>query len=218
MKDKRHAFENDAIRVTWSRTRCIHAAECVKRLGAVFRPGEKPWIQLEHGSPDAVADVVAQCPTGALQFERRDGGAAEAPAEHNTVLVGRDGPTLLRGDLHVCDAAGQVIARETRLALCRCGQSKNKPFCDNSHRDAGFRDAGELHDLDAVMDPGAPGSALRVIPGTDGPVQLEGPFVIGSADGQVVLQGSSTWLCRCGQSKNKPFCDGTHGAVGFRAE
>ncbi len=217
MKDKRHAFETDAIRVTWSKARCIHAAECVRRLGAVFRPGEKPWIQLEHGPADAVAEVVQRCPTGALQFERRDGGAAEVPAAHNTVLVSRDGPHIVQGALELHGPGGEVLT-DTRMALCRCGRSRNKPFCDNAHREAGFRDPGELRDEDAVQDTGVAGPVLRVIPEPNGPLQLDGPFAIGSADGRTILAGTSTWLCRCGQSKSKPFCDGSHATSGFRSE
>ncbi len=218
MNDKRHEFGTDAIRVTWSKARCIHAAECVRRLGAVFRPGERPWIQLEHASADEVAEVVQHCPTGALQFERGDGGAAEAPAPANTVIVSRNGPTWVRGDIELCGPGGELLLRDTRIALCRCGLSRNKPFCDNAHLAAGFREAGDIHDHDAVQDTGAAGPALRVIPEPNGPVQLDGPFAIGSADGRTILTGTSTWLCRCGQSKTKPFCDGSHATSGFRSE
>lgn len=219
MSEKRHSFETGAITVTWSRTRCIHAAACVAGLGRVFRPGEKPWIQLEHAAPDAVADVVTRCPTGALQFERRDDGAAEALPAHNTVRVTRNGPVHFRGELELRSPAGDVLLRDTRLALCRCGQSANKPLCDNAHVRATFRDEGRADDADAVQDPGAPraGRTLVVTLTQDGPLQLDGPFVLESADGSTRWEGTSTWLCRCGGSRNKPFCDGSHETNGFRS-
>jgi CDGSH-type Zn-finger protein len=56
-----------------------------------------------------------------------------------------DGPLLLHGDLRVVDPqTGGVIAEETRLALCRCGQSENQPFCDDSHRRTRFTEASHI--------------------------------------------------------------------------
>jgi CDGSH-type Zn-finger protein len=133
------------------------------------------------------------------------------------VLVARDGPTYLRGDIEVLDDAGEVCLRDTRVALCRCGLSRNKPLCDNTHRAAGFHDPGTVQAQDSVQDAGATGSALRVIPERDGPIELSGPFALASADRKTVLAGTSTWLCRCGHSKSKPFCDNSHKQVGFKS-
>lgn len=218
MKDKLHTFETDAISVTWSKQRCIHAAECVRRLPKVFEPGRRPWVTPADASADRVAQVVEQCPTGALHHTRRDGGAAEATPAANTVRLSRNGPTYLKGALELVGPDGQVMLRDTRMAICRCGASGNKPLCDNAHREAGFSEAGTITDLDSVQDPGATGTALRVIPHVNGPLQLEGPFALASADGATMLTGTSVWLCRCGQSRSKPFCDGSHAVAGFQAE
>ena len=219
MSEKLHEFRTDAITVTWSGRRCIHAAVCVAGLPRVFRPGERPWIHAGESGADAVAGVVARCPTGALHFERHDGGAPEPVPDRNTVLVSRNGPTYLRGNLEVRTTEGEVLLRETRLALCRCGASRQKPFCDNSHREAGFRDPGELRDAEAVQDPGgAPAAGVLVVTlHEDGPVELTGPFAIASSDGGTIREGTSTWLCRCGQSQDKPFCDSSHERVGFKS-
>ncbi|MEQ1831558.1 MAG: CDGSH iron-sulfur domain-containing protein [Candidatus Eisenbacteria bacterium] len=215
--DRVHAFQSDAISVTWSRRRCTHAAECVMRLPTVFEPGRAPWVDATAAAGDAIAEVVQRCPTGALHFERHDGGAAEAVPTANSVLVSRDGPLLLRGDIEVRDDDGNVLLRDTRVALCRCGLSKAKPLCDNAHRAARFRDAGDLRSEDAVQDPGGGGSALRVTPHEHESLELSGPFVIGSGDGQTMQGGTSVWLCRCGGSQDKPFCDGSHARVGFES-
>ena len=217
MKDKLHTFETDAIEVTWSKTRCIHAAECVRRLPVVFQPGQKPWVRAAAESADRVAQAVELCPTGALHHMRRDGGAAEATPSTNTVRLTRNGPTYLKGDLELIGPDGEVVLRDTRMALCRCGASAHKPLCDNAHRTAGFRDEGAVTDLDSIQDPGAPGAALRVIPHGNGPIELQGPFTLTSADGATILTGTSVWLCRCGQSRSKPFCDGSHTVAGFQA-
>ncbi len=216
MNDKRHTFEAGPIQVTWSKRRCIHAAECVRRLPAVFQPGTKPWVRLGDASADDVAEVVRHCPTGALQYTRLDGGESEVPPEVNTVRVAPGGPLYLRGDIEVIAPDGSVLLRDTRVALCRCGQSANKPFCDNSHRAAGFTDAGAIRDLDSAEDLGAPDAKLRVRPQADGPLHLDGPFTLVGSDG-TRLAGTSAWLCRCGRSQSKPFCDSSH-LQGFEAE
>lgn len=215
--DRVHTFKSDGITVTWSHRRCTHAAECVMRLPTVFEPGRVPWVDATAASSAAIADVVQRCPTGALHFERHDGGAAEAVPTANTVLVSRDGPLLLRGDIEVRDDDGNVLLRDTRVALCRCGLSKTKPLCDNAHRAARFRDPGAIASEDAVQDPGGSGSALCVTPHEHESLELSGPFVVGSSDGQTMQAGTSVWLCRCGGSQDKPFCDGSHARVGFKS-
>lgn len=72
MKDKLHGFEADAITVTWSKRRCIHAAECVAGLPRVFQPGERPWIKLDAAAAGTIAGIVRRSPTGALHYERQD--------------------------------------------------------------------------------------------------------------------------------------------------
>jgi CDGSH-type Zn-finger protein/uncharacterized Fe-S cluster protein YjdI len=217
MSDRLHEFGNDAITVTWSKARCIHAAECVRGLPAVFQPGTRPWVKVEAAEVERIAAVVERCPTGALHHTRHDGGPPEAVPATNTVRVSRHGPLVLRGDIEVVAPGGTTLLRDTRVALCRCGQSGNKPFCDNAHRTAGFRDEGAVRDEDSVQDPGAVSGVLRVLPHADGSLQLEGPFTLVGADG-TTLAGTSSWLCRCGHSGGKPFCDGSHGPSGFRAE
>lgn len=218
LNDKLHEFRNETIRVTWSRTRCIHAAACVALMPEVFQPGERPWIRLEGAEAEEVARVVRRCPTGALHFTREDGGPAEAPEPRNVVRLTRNGPLYLRGDVELRDAVGNVLLRDTRMALCRCGASTHRPLCDNAHLESGFRDAGRITDLDGVQDPGPVPEDRRLVVTTerDGSLRLEGPFVLSDADGTTLLEGTTTWLCRCGQSRDKPFCDGSHERAGFR--
>jgi iron-binding CDGSH zinc finger protein len=77
---------------------------------------------------------VANLSTGALHFERLDGGAQERPDEVTTARPILKGPLFLRGDIEVFDEVGQPIRRDTRIAICRCGRSRHSPFCDNAHR------------------------------------------------------------------------------------
>jgi CDGSH-type Zn-finger protein/uncharacterized Fe-S cluster protein YjdI len=218
MSDKLHEFESDDIRVTWSKQRCIHVAECVRGLPRVFMPGRRPWITPADAPADLVAEMVMRCPTGALHFERKDGGGAEPVPDRNAVVPSRDGPLFVHGDLEILGAGGAVILRDTRIALCRCGRSRNKPFCDNSHWSSGFSDRGEVFEGGVKPGPApAPDRGLRITLSADGPYELSGPLAITSADGRVSLTGGEAKLCRCGQSRNKPFCDGSHTTAGFKS-
>ena len=218
MSDKLHEFEDEEIRVTWSKTRCIHAAECVRGLPAVFMPGNRPWITPERAAADRIAEVVMRCPTGALHFERKDGGPAEPKPAANAVRPEPDGPLYLHGDLEILGADGTLLLRDTRVALCRCGQSRNQPFCDNSHREADFADPGDVFEGGVKPGTAVPASGpLRVTASADGPLIVDGPVTVRSADGRVALTGGRAALCRCGQSRNKPFCDSSHVAAGFKA-
>ena len=210
MSEKRHVFKSPAITVTWIRQRCIHVAECVRGLPAVFQPGRVPWVEPAQAGADRVAEVVRRCPTGALHYERHDGGAAEPAPEVNVVVPDPDGPLYLSGDIEVVAQGGTPVIRDTRIALCRCGASKNRPFCDGSHWDAGFDDAGRLGEGGTPAQDGAPAGPLRVAFGAGGPLFLQGRFLLASATGDARRELGEATLCRCGVSRNKPFCDGSH--------
>lgn len=215
--DRVHTFTAPGIRVTWSRMRCTHVAACVMNLPKVFEPGRRPWVDLDQGSPDAIARTVQRCPTGALHFERTDGGEPEAVPPVNTAVATRNGPLVLRGDIEVRDESGALLLRDTRVALCRCGRSANRPFCDNSHQAAAFRDEGAVRWEPGVQETGAEGPRVRVEPQVDGALTFTGPFALASADGGTMLAGTHARFCRCGQSACKPFCDESHTRTGFRS-
>jgi CDGSH-type Zn-finger protein/uncharacterized Fe-S cluster protein YjdI len=216
MTDRTQSYESDAIRVHYDRARCIHAERCVRGLNAVFDPGRIPWIDPTRGDAAEIAAAVTQCPTGALRFERLDGGAPEEAPATNTVSITADGPVYLRGALTLRRADGSHHSTDTRLALCRCGASTNKPFCDGSHTKTGFRDAGAVtREMSADPPPAGP---LALTPRTNGSVLLEGPFQVVDGAGRMVGSLGRAGLCRCGHSKTKPFCDGSHRAAGFQAD
>jgi uncharacterized Fe-S cluster protein YjdI len=125
--------------VDWEPRLCIHVRNCVRGLGQVFDPSARPWINVDAADPDAIAKAVLSCPTGALHFRRVDDGEQEEAAQETTVEPRPNGPLFLRGRLKIVDPDGRVIREDTRVALCRCGASENKPFCDGSHRRIGFR-------------------------------------------------------------------------------
>ncbi len=207
-----HAYPSANIDVQYDVKRCIHAGECVQGAPKVFDPKRQPWVDPSQAEASATADVVMRCPSGALHFSRNDGGSEETPDAVNTIAIQPDGPLFVRGDIRIETQDGEVILTDTRVALCRCGLSKNKPFCDNSHID-NFSDAASLGTISAT-EPSGDSRVLTVVPSGNGPLLFRGPVSITAADGSTSTTQKCA-LCRCGHSSNKPFCDGTHREVGF---
>lgn len=133
------AYEAPGIRIHWEPRLCIHVANCIRHLPGVFDPQARPWIAPGATPADELARAVEACPTGALTYERTDGAPGEAPENPPVVQPRPNGPLFLRGRFDVVDTGRSVQRTATRMALCRCGQSGNKPYCDATHRSIGFR-------------------------------------------------------------------------------
>ncbi len=209
-------YRGGQIIVRFTIDRCTHVAECLIGLPDVFDTRRQPWISPDAASPDEVAEVIERCPTGALHYKRLDGGPEESVPERNRLVVEQNGPLYARGDLLIEAANGTPLFRDTRIGLCRCGASKVKPFCDNRHDLVDFEERGRIREH-MIGDPGVKG-VLRIRLTPDGPLILSGPMEISDSDGRSGFRGERAVLCRCGASKNHPFCDGSHTAAGFRSE
>ena len=146
MGEKRavHTYPGEALDVTWDARVCIHVGECTRARGELFVRGRRPWGEPDRAGAEVVAEVVRRCPTGSLSYRRRDGGPAETPDADNRITVSDRGPLYARGDLRIAGAAEDMPGVATRAALCRCGRSANKPFCDNAHEADGFDDRGPV--------------------------------------------------------------------------
>ncbi len=212
MKTKLLEYKGQDITVTYDLARCIHAATCVKRLPAVFDIDKKPWIQPDNALADDVAAVVARCPSGALHSSR-----AEQPPSESKVRVAVDGPIYVDANAKLQTLDGEVLLEDTRMALCRCGQSKNKPLCDNAHIDADFADEGLLGKAAGDGQGAEIEGELVISTAPNGPLLLDGGCEIRGADG-TTHRAKKAALCRCGLSSNKPYCDGSHATGGFQAE
>jgi uncharacterized Fe-S cluster protein YjdI/CDGSH-type Zn-finger protein len=131
-------YANDSIEVTWEPGLCIHFAACIRGSSKAFNPRNRPWVDVNAETPERIAEIVSRCPTGALHAIWKDGHPSETPPEPATIIPTTDGPLFLHGKIRILDRQGNVVRADTRIALCRCGHSKNKPFCDDSHYEAGF--------------------------------------------------------------------------------
>lgn len=207
-----HRYDGEHATVTWDSKRCIHAAECVRRLPAAFNPKAKPWVQPGTTDADRLASAIYHCPTGALKLEREDGVTEPIPAT-NTATVTRDGPNYLHGDLALIGHDGNVVLTDTRMALCRCGASQNKPLCDGAHRKIEFRDEGVLQASESSPGAGS-GGRLTIRARANGPLMCTGALTVIGTNGRAAC-AETMFLCRCGGSQNKPYCDGTHKRIGF---
>jgi CDGSH-type Zn-finger protein len=82
--------------------------------------------------------MINNCPSGALTFQME--GKDVEPSLEREIWIQEDASILLRGGITVKRADGQPIETRNRMALCRCGQSKNKPLCDGTHAEVDFTD------------------------------------------------------------------------------
>lgn len=211
--DGAEIVEGETVQITFSGKLCIHSRFCVTGAPKVFLANvQGPWIHPDDMDAEELMAVARECPSGAIQYRRKDGGREEQAPPVNLISVREAGPYGFRGDLQL---DGKPIGY--RATLCRCGASKHKPFCDGSHHDVGFNASGEpptgdKTDMLAVRD-----GPIEVTPQLDGPLMVRGNLEIISGTGRVVARMNAARLCRCGQSNTKPFCDGTHAKVGFKS-
>jgi CDGSH-type Zn-finger protein/uncharacterized Fe-S cluster protein YjdI len=208
--------EGEKLSLMFESRRCIHARHCVTGAPTVFlanTPGT--WLFPDTVAVARVVELAHACPSGAIRYRRKDGEPDEAAPPVNLLSVREGGPYAVRGELHLAgDGAG------FRATLCRCGASRNKPYCDGSHHEAGFDASGEPAtglggrptDMLVQRD-----GRLSIDPETDGPLQISGNLEIVSGTGRMVCRVTSARLCRCGASGSKPFCDGSHQRVQFRS-
>jgi uncharacterized Fe-S cluster protein YjdI len=138
-KTRTRVYRTEQIAVSWNPDICINSHRCVAGLPAVFQPSARPWIQVNAATADEIAQVITRCPSGALHFERLDGGPQEEVSEEVEVAPQANGPLYVRGLVRILAADGTVLREDSRMALCRCGNSHRKPFCDGSHTTCGFQ-------------------------------------------------------------------------------
>ena len=132
----------------------------------------------------------------------------------NVGFTAPNGPFIATGELHIETLDGQKLS-QPKASFCRCGASAKKPFCDGTHRTSGFADLGEAAPTAKIEAPAAAAPLhLTMIP--NGPLIAQGPLTVQNAQKQTIANNTTTAICRCGASANKPYCDGSHNRVGFK--
>lgn len=212
MSDDVETVPGKDLTIHFEGKRCIHARQCVVGLPGVFvanAPGA--WIHPDAASAENLAAVARNCPSGAIRYQRHDGAPDEAAPPVNVMRVRENGPLAFHGELEIDGK------KELRATLCRCGQSKNKPYCDGSHGAAGFAATGEVP-VSGTDPLESRNGALSISVRPAGPLLVTGNLEICTGNGALSNRVTKTALCRCGGSANKPYCDGTHRTNGFTGE
>lgn len=205
--------DGEALTLVVDMKRCIHSRFCVTGAPKTFIANvEGPWLHPDESDAELLVRIAHDCPSGAIAYRGKGGVPDEGAPQVNMMHVRENGPNAIHAPLIV---AGKPDG--FRATFCRCGQSKNKPWCDGSHHDAGFAATGEPETIS--LDPlAARDGPLQVDPQRNGPLKITGNLEICAGTGRVVKRVESAMLCRCGHSKSKPFCDGSHRAAGFEAD
>ena len=207
--------QGQQVTITFDGARCVHSRNCVLGHPEVFVPNVKgAWIHPDAAPPEEVLRIGFNCPSGAIRVTRNDGaGSSDVAPVVNTLRLRENGPLAIEAALVI----GGMPQETVRATLCRCGASKAKPYCDGSHAAAGFVASGEPEAKESAPLEARNGP-VEIVPLPNGPLKLAGNLEIVSGTGRTVNRVAQAFLCRCGQSGNKPYCDGSHKAAGFVAE
>ena len=203
------------VTVLFDGKRCVHSRGCVLSHPEVFVPNvQGDWIYPDAAPAAQVIRIGQNCPSGAIRVMRNDGSeSSDAGPKVNTVRLRENGPLALEAAILLRG----VALDSPRATLCRCGASQNKPFCDGSHAAAGFVASGEVAARDSAALAGR-GGPVDLAPQPNGPLKVSGAVEIVTGTGHTVNRATTLFLCRCGRSQNKPYCDGSHKAAGFVAD
>lgn len=202
------------VTIRFDAGRCVHSRACVLGHPEIYAANvEGEWILPDAASAETAMLTALTCPSGAIRVSRNDGSAtSDRPPAVNTLRLRENGPLAVEAELVI---AGDAQA-SPRATLCRCGLSGNKPFCDGAHAQTGFQATGEPVER-AFAPLESRNGPLAVQPLPNGPLLVIGNLEIVSGTGRTLDKVTKTALCRCGHSKNKPYCDGSHVAAGFQA-
>jgi CDGSH-type Zn-finger protein/uncharacterized Fe-S cluster protein YjdI len=135
--ERMRVFPGTEMEMTDDPSLCTHVGFCTNRR-------THAWHMI-HETDDAevreqLLRMIRLCPSGRLGQRPASDGPEVEPEFAPTVAVVRDGPLWVRGGVDVIGADGVPYERRNRVTLCRCGHSRNKPFCDGTHAEIGFRD------------------------------------------------------------------------------
>ena len=160
MDDPRNRqYTNGDITVFWIPSKCIHATTCFRDLIEVFNPGRRPWVNMDGAPSRKIIEVVNKCPTQALiwknnedltteekKAQRQVDSREETPRslsgqeEPTSIRIMRDGPIVVEGQFTIIGSEDQQLRPTTMTSFCRCGASRNMPYCDGTHRKIDFTD------------------------------------------------------------------------------
>lgn len=139
VENKRDNHVGKSITIHDNRGICAHAGRCTDGLAAVFHLREEPWIYPDSATKEEIMATIDKCPSGALSHSVDDVERTDNDGEP-TIFIAPNGPYVVTGGPDLNDTTKGEGASEEHFTMCRCGGSKNKPFCDGTHWSNGFKD------------------------------------------------------------------------------
>ena len=112
---------------------CCHDGSCIKMLPSVFNTNYRPWIFPDNSDTEAVINTIRHCPSGALSYTINGQKHIDYYTGEPKIQLIKKGPLQFYGGIILKDEQGTKPETYDHYALCRCGFSKNKPFCDGRH-------------------------------------------------------------------------------------
>ena len=139
-RGRRAAYKGAELTIYDDRSICSHAGVCTSKLPSVWKMGKEPWIDPNGEEMASITAIIEQCPSGALSYSLEAGGDSDEKPHSAGITVLPNGPYALQGEVTLISADSEPRESGARVTLCRCGASRNKPYCDGSHWKAGFKD------------------------------------------------------------------------------
>jgi len=137
---KTKEYSNGEVTIVWKPSLCIHSTNCISGLPEVFDMNKRPWINAEGATSEKMIEQVKKCPSRALSFYiNNTKQKGEQTMSDVKIDLMENGPILVNGKIELKNSKGETIPSDDTVALCRCGGSKNKPFCDGTHSLNGFK-------------------------------------------------------------------------------
>lgn len=137
-------FSKDDLTVVWKPYKCIHSENCWRGLPTVFNPKRRPWVSIDAAGSSEIVKQIEQCPSGALSYYRNKRGKEQEKTNDKITEMGKmkikvfeNGPYMVSGEVTIIHK-DETEETKKNVALCRCGASENKPFCDGAHKKVAF--------------------------------------------------------------------------------
>jgi len=131
-EDRRDNYFGKSITIHDNRGICAHAGRCTDGLAAVFRLKEEPWIHPDAATVEEIIQTINKCPSGALSYTV-DGVEHRDREGEPSIFIAPNGPYVVSGGPDIVDTMRCEGVSHEHFTMCRCGGSKNKPFCDGTH-------------------------------------------------------------------------------------
>ena len=151
-------YKNDHVIVHWFPELCAHPGTCLRLLPEVFNLKQRPWVNVNAAEPEDIISTIDKCPSGALRYSLPEGSKVDPQIANGVgninfeksnpaavkIRVNANGPLLIEGPTVVIGLDGKPLKEGSKMALCRCGLSGNRPFCDGAHSKQGWKPDQEI--------------------------------------------------------------------------